>query len=145
MNNQKKVISKIRQQSIKDKTTINYLGRATSLIRRIQMDITDVIKKDHVKVILKRKKNRTATDNDSNEDNDHKIDIISREQLRRFQKENKIGQVRFKRLETVVDRQRINTIFSLRSLLQHVAGLTYFVYYELYRQTEIFYLYRKRN
>ena len=63
------------------------------------MNITDVIKKDYVKTILKKKKNRTVTDNDNSKDNDYETNIILREQLRRFQKKNKIGQARLKRLK----------------------------------------------
>ena len=68
------------------------------------MDITNVIKKDYVKTISKRKKNRIATDNNNNGDDDHETDTISRKQLRRFQKKNKAGQMRLKRLEAAVDK-----------------------------------------
>ena len=55
-----------------------------SLIRGIQIDITNVIKKDYVKTVLKKEKNETTTDNDNSEDDDHEMDTISRKQLRRF-------------------------------------------------------------
>jgi hypothetical protein len=68
------------------------------------MSIANAIKKDHVKAVSKRKRNRTATDSDNSEDDDHETNIISREQLRRFQKENKARQARLKRLEAAVDK-----------------------------------------
>ena len=43
------------------------------------MNIIDVIKKDYVKVILKRKKNRIVIDNDNNKDDNHETNIILRE------------------------------------------------------------------
>ena len=48
------------------------------------MNITDVIKKDHIKAILKRKKNRIVINNDNNKDKDYKTYIILKKQLRRF-------------------------------------------------------------
>jgi hypothetical protein len=92
----KKGISKIRQQSTKDKATIDYLGRATPLTRGIQVDLADAIKK--------RKKFRITTDNDNSEGDDHEMDTILKGQLRRVQKENKAGQARLKMLEAAVDK-----------------------------------------
>ena len=74
----KKEISKIRLQSIKDKATIDYLGRATPLTREMQVDIADTVKK------RKRKKKRITTDSDNSEGDDHGTGIILREQLRRL-------------------------------------------------------------
>ena len=48
------------------------------------MNITNVIKKDYVKAVLKRKKSRIITNNDNSGDNDHEMNTILREQLRRF-------------------------------------------------------------
>jgi hypothetical protein len=68
------------------------------------MDIADAIKKDHVKAFSKRKRSRTVTDSDNSGGDDHETDTIPREQLRRFQKENKAGQARLKRLEAAIDK-----------------------------------------
>ena len=94
----KKNIKKIRLQSIKDKTTIDYLGRATPLTREMQVDIADAVKK------RKRKRDRIAADGDDSEGDDHGTNIILKEQLRRLQKENKAGQARLKVLEAAVDK-----------------------------------------
>ena len=68
------------------------------------MNIANAIKKDYVKAVSKRKKSRTVTNSDNSGGDDHETHTILREQLRRFQKKNKIGQVRLKRLEATVDK-----------------------------------------
>jgi hypothetical protein len=72
-----------------------------------------------VDAVSKRKRNRIATDNDDSGSDDHERGTILREQLRRFQKKNKAGQARLKRLEAVIDKLIQQSLLERSGLTSH--------------------------